>query len=153
VAGQRYAAPPGAAMAALGPDYSVWRDLPSTGVEGEVAYHRGRAALPLHALGLSAFTKAFFQRREPGEDGEELFGRVVHPNPLANWLLPGPMYFRCRVGAAVAPSERRRRRVAPRARLPSPECSAVHLTPAYGMLLTPTIASRPPAQCWARRAT
>ena len=91
-------------MASVGPDYSVWMDLP--GSSRAVVRHVGRAALPAHVLGVSSFTKAFFQRGDAGEQGgEEVFGRVVHPTPLGDWVYPGPMYFRCRVGSAEVPRE------------------------------------------------
>lgn len=103
LAGLRYGAPSGAVAAAIGPEYSLWRDLP--GDSAHISYWRGRAALPTHALGISSFQKAFFQAlmTEPTEP-DTLFGRVIHPTPVANWGYPGPMYFRAAVGPAVVPA-------------------------------------------------
>ncbi len=109
VAGQRYAAPPGAIAAALGPEYSLWQDLPRT--TAEISYFDGKAALPVHAFGISKFSKAFFlsptsskQQPEEEEESEEaLFGRVIHPNPIGNRVYPGPMYFECCIGPTLVP--------------------------------------------------
>lgn len=103
LAGQRYGAAPGAVAAAIGPEYSLWRDLPADAAH--VSYWSGRAALPTHALGLSSFRKAFFQplMSDPAEP-DTLFGRVIHPTPVANWGYPGPLYFRGAVGPAVVPA-------------------------------------------------
>ena len=95
-------------MAAMGPDYSLFRDLPSD--EGQVVLYEGKAALPVHTLGVSRFAKAFFLAplaagRSEEDEEEALFGRVIHPTPLGNWVYPGPLYFRASVSAAVAPSE------------------------------------------------
>lgn len=98
-------------MAALGPDYTVWRDLPADYTQ--IVYHSGKAALPVHTLGISKFQKAFFLRANidpdvqaigssPGED-EEVFGRVIHPTPIANYIYPGPMYFKASIGTAPIP--------------------------------------------------
>lgn len=99
--------------AALGPEYSLWQDLPRT--KAEISYFDGKAALPVHALGISRFTKAFFLANpvkpsneqgvlEEEEDEEEvLFGRVIHPTPLGNWIYPGPMYFESCIGPTIVP--------------------------------------------------
>lgn len=106
VAGQRYAAPPGAIAVALGPEYSLWQDLPRT--SAEISYFDGKAALPVHALGISRFSKAFFLSTSPNSKEEEseeelLFGRVIHPTPIGNWIYPGPMYFESCIGPTFVP--------------------------------------------------
>lgn len=105
VAGLRYSAPPGAIAAAIGPEYSLWRDLPQD--IATIVYFEGKSALPTHALGISSFTKAFFLGSERGQRANEfeehLFGRVIHPTPIANRVWPGPMYFRSSVGTSLVP--------------------------------------------------
>jgi hypothetical protein len=104
VAGARYAAPAGAVAAALGPEYSLWRDLPED--SSQVVYYAGKAALPTHAFGVSSFRKAFFCARGRGDaSGDDaLFGRVLHATPVGNRLYPGPLYFRATIGAALVPA-------------------------------------------------
>jgi len=112
VAGKRYGATRSAAIAAIGPEYSIWEEMPSE--EGEIVYFRGKAALPIHALGISSFSKAFFlapgQQLDGGRgagDRVALFGRVINPTALGNRVYPGPMYFRAAVGPTASSSERR----------------------------------------------
>jgi len=104
VAGQRYSAPKQQAAAALGPNYSLWHDLPAE--PRQLALFRGKAALPTDLLGISRFSKAFFLHPE---HPERLYGRVLlGKGPLGDLLYP--LYFRADVGSAVVPSECRGRR-------------------------------------------
>ena len=106
LAGQRFTASASQVAAAIGPDYSVWQDLPADYTQ--IVYHTGKAALPIHALGISRFEKAFFlppsvlAPEAPGES-EVAYGRVVHKNALRNKMYPGPLYLRCTPGTAVIP--------------------------------------------------
>eukprot|EP00887_Chlorella_sp_A99_P003013 scaffold9.g3013.t1 len=97
VTGQRFTAPRAQAAAAMGPNASLWTDMPAR--LREVSLFRGKAALPTHALGISRFTKALFLKPS-GEGG--MFGRVLlGKGPLAAWLYP--LYFRMEAGPAVVP--------------------------------------------------
>ncbi|KAI7838681.1 hypothetical protein COHA_007483 [Chlorella ohadii] len=97
VAGQRYTAPKQQAAAAVGPDYSLWHDLPTS--ISQLSHFRGKAALPTHALGISSFGKAFFLH----PDTEELYGRVLlGKGPLGDLLYP--LYFKANVGTFVVPT-------------------------------------------------
>ena len=110
--------------ATIGPDYSVWRDMPAE--TGQLAMFRGKAALPTHVLGISSFEKAFFLRPAAGEaasgsgssggsgtssggasragEEEALYGRVLlGKGPLGDLLFP--LYFKADVGPSVVPSE------------------------------------------------
>ena len=114
-AGQRYLAQLSAVAAVMGPDYSLWRDMP--GEIGTIVYFSGKAALPTNLLGVANFKKAFFltsdsaSRHNDGEDDNEdeeeeeepLFGRVIHPTPVGNWVYPGPMYFKSSIGPSLVP--------------------------------------------------
>jgi len=79
----------------------------------EIVYFDGKAALPVHILGMSRFSKAFFvgnsfegsdNGRSAEEDGQ-LFGRVIHPTLFGNVVYPGPMYFQANIESAVVPCE------------------------------------------------
>lgn len=109
LAGQRYSAPMQQAAAAVGPDYSLWHDLPAEGAAGQLALFRGRAALPTHALGISSFSKAFFLG--PPHPGS----RCAAPRAS-----PAPLPHRCR--------RRRLRTAAGAARLPPWSCLSACLT-------------------------
>ncbi|KAL4447433.1 hypothetical protein ABPG75_004652 [Micractinium tetrahymenae] len=96
-AGQRYSAPKQQAAAALGPDFSIWRDMPAA--PGQLALFRGKAALPTHVPGISAFSKAFFLHPQT----EQLYGRVLlGKGPLGDLLYP--LYFKTSVGPSVVPT-------------------------------------------------
>lgn len=96
-AGQRYSAPRQQQAAAVGPDFSIWQDMPTE--PGQLALFRGKAALPTHALGISSFSKAFFLH--PGT--EQLYGRVLlGKGPLGDALYP--LYFKASVGPSVVPT-------------------------------------------------
>ncbi|EFN59920.1 hypothetical protein CHLNCDRAFT_49358 [Chlorella variabilis] len=97
VAGQRYSAPKEQVVAAIGPDYSLWKDLPAAA--SDISHFRGKAALPTHVLGVSSFSKAFFL--QPGS--EQLYGRVLlGKGPLGDLLYP--LYFKATVGPCVVPT-------------------------------------------------
>jgi hypothetical protein len=92
----------------LGPEYSLWQDLPRTAAE--ITYFDGKAALPVHAFNISRFSKAFFlatippqSNQEENEEEDILFGRVIHPTPVGNYIYPGPMYFESCIGPALVP--------------------------------------------------
>jgi hypothetical protein len=106
VAGARYAASKPAIAAAIGPEYTLLRDMPAD--QYEIVTFRGRAALPTGPFGLDTFAKAFFLRPPRKGDADAcaedcVYGRVVHPFLLLNRVWPGPMYFRCSMDAAVVP--------------------------------------------------
>ncbi|KAI3429313.1 hypothetical protein D9Q98_005408 [Chlorella vulgaris] len=98
IAGQRYTAPKQQVAAAIGAEYSLWKDLPAASTE--VSTFRGKAALPMDALGLvSSFSKAFFLQPE----GDQLYGRVLlGKTPLGDVLYP--LYFKASVGPGVVPT-------------------------------------------------
>jgi hypothetical protein len=105
-AGQRYQASPSAIAAMLGPQYSLWNDLPKS--PGEIIYYDGKAALMVNAFGINSFAKALFLLENDMAIGEDaVYGRVIHPTPIGNWIYPGPMYFTASVGTTVVPSEYR----------------------------------------------
>lgn len=67
--------------------FRVRDDLPQE--PGEVVVFDGKAALPVHSLGVSAFSKAFFL--SPRD--YRLYGRVLlRRGPLGDWLYP--LYYR-----------------------------------------------------------
>lgn len=94
MAGRRYGAPPSDVAAAIGPDYSLWKDMPQD--IKTIVYFDGKAGLPTHAFGISSFTKAFFLSLSSSSSPHEdvIYGRVIHPNPLGNHIYPGPLYFK-----------------------------------------------------------
>lgn len=97
-AGQRYGAPKQQQAATVGPEFSIWRDLPAE--PGQLALFAGKAALPTHVLGISSFSKAFFLHPAT----EQLYGRVLlGKGPLGDVLYP--LYFKASVGPSVVPSE------------------------------------------------
>lgn len=96
-AGQRYSAPRQQQAAALGSEYSIWRDMPAA--PGDLALFSGKAALPTHVLGISSFSKAFFLHPQT----EQLYGRVLlGKGPLGDALYP--LYFKASVGPSVVPT-------------------------------------------------
>ncbi|CAL5222355.1 g4707 [Coccomyxa viridis] len=96
MSGEKYWANRQDILIAMGPEWSIWDDLPSQ--PNEVVRYRGRAAVPLPGV-FGGFSKVFFVQ----PDTFELYGRVeVQKGPLGDLLYP--LYFRCNIGPSSIPA-------------------------------------------------